>query len=82
MSKPLGNTIDPIASCNEFGADIFRLWVASVEYQADFKMSKELLKQVSEAYRKIRNTFRFLLGNLFDFNPISDLSLIHISCKR
>lgn len=72
MSKSLGNTIDPIASCNEFGADIFRLWVASVEYQADFKMSKELLKQVSEAYRKIRNTFRFLLGNLFDFNPISD----------
>ena len=72
MSKSLGNTIDPIASCNEFGADIFRLWVASVEYQSDFKMSKELLKQVSEAYRKIRNTFRFLLGNLFDFDPISD----------
>ncbi|MFR7880168.1 MAG: hypothetical protein ACLU5J_00810 [Christensenellales bacterium] len=64
--------------CNEFGADIFRLWVASVEYQADFKMSKELLKQVSEAYRKIRNTFRFLLGNLFDFNPISD----GISCDK
>lgn len=69
MSKSLGNTIDPIASCNEFGADIFRLWVASIEYQADFKMSKELLKQVSESYRKIRNTFRFLLGNLSDFDP-------------
>lgn len=69
MSKSLGNTIDPVASCNEFGADIFRLWVASIEYQSDFKMSKELLKQVSESYRKIRNTFRFLLGNLFDFDP-------------
>ena len=69
MSKSLGNTIDPVACCNEFGADIFRLWVASVEYQADFRMSKELLKQVSESYRKIRNTFRFLLGNLADFDP-------------
>lgn len=69
QSKSLGNTVDPIASCNEFGADIFRLWVASIEYQSDFKMSKELLKQVSESYRKIRNTFRFLLGNLFDFDP-------------
>lgn len=72
MSKSLGNTIDPVAACNEFGADIFRLWVASIEYQADFKMSKELLRQVSESYRKIRNTFRFLLGNLSDFNPITD----------
>lgn len=69
MSKSLGNTIDPVACCNEFGADIFRLWVASVEYQADFRMSKELLKQVSESYRKIRNTLRFLLGNLADFDP-------------
>ena len=72
MSKSLGNTVDPVAACNEFGADIFRLWVASIEYQADFRMSKELLKQVSESYRKIRNTFRFLLGNLFDFNPQTD----------
>ena len=72
MSKSLGNTVDPLATCNELGADIFRLWVASVEYQADVRISKELLKQVSESYRKIRNTFRFLLGNVFDFDPARD----------
>lgn len=72
MSKSLGNTLDPVSLCNEFGADIFRLWAASVEYQADVRISKDLLKQVSEAYRKIRNTFRFLLGNLFDFDPSKD----------
>ena len=72
MSKSLGNTIDPVGVCNESGADIFRLWVASVDYHADVRISKELLKQISEAYRKIRNTFRFLLGNLFDFNPNTD----------
>ena len=72
MSKSLGNTIDPVSVCNESGADIFRLWVASVDYHADARISKELLKQISESYRKIRNTFRFLLGNLFDFNPETD----------
>lgn len=72
MSKSLGNTIDPLAICREFGADIFRLWVSSVDYQADFRISNDLIKQISEAYRKIRNTFRFLLGNLFDFDPEKD----------
>jgi isoleucyl-tRNA synthetase len=72
MSKSLGNTIDPSAVCNEFGADIFRLWVAGVEYQSDVRISKELIRQASESYRKIRNTFRFLLANLSDFNPSTD----------
>lgn len=72
MSKSLGNTIDPIQVCNESGADILRLWVSSVDYQADCRISKEIIAQNSEAYRKIRNTFRFMLGNLFDFNPATD----------
>ena len=69
MSKSLGNTVDPIKVCNESGADILRLWVASVEYRADMPLSKDILKQVSESYRKIRNTLRFLLTNTSDFNP-------------
>lgn len=73
MSKSLGNTIDPLSVCKEFGADILRLWVASVDYQSDFGISKDLIKQISDSYRKIRNTYRFLLGNLFDFNPDEDM---------
>ena len=68
MSKSLGNTIDPNALINEFGADVFRLWVASVDFTSDVRISKEMMKQASETYRKIRNTFRFLLGNLFDYD--------------
>lgn len=73
MSKSLGNTVDPIKVCNESGADILRLWVASVEYRADMPLSKDILKQVSESYRKIRNTLRFLLSNTSDFNPENSL---------
>ncbi|MCL2057225.1 MAG: isoleucine--tRNA ligase [Oscillospiraceae bacterium] len=72
MSKSLGNVIDPIAVADEFGADVLRLWVASVDYHADVRMSKDALGQISEAYRKIRNTARFLLGNLSDFDPDKD----------
>ncbi|QQZ08015.1 isoleucine--tRNA ligase [Heyndrickxia vini] len=72
MSKSLGNVILPGKVINQLGADIIRLWVASVDYQADVRVSDAILKQVSEVYRKIRNTFRFLLGNLADFNPSSD----------
>ena len=72
MSKSLGNVIDPIKVMNQSGADILRLWVASVDYQADVRISDDLMKQVSETYRKIRNTFRFLLGNLFDFDATKD----------
>ncbi len=72
MSKSMGNVIDPIKVMNQMGADILRLWVASVDYQSDVRISDEMMKQVSESYRKIRNTFRFLLGNLYDFNPSTD----------
>ena len=74
MSKSLGNTVDPIKTCNEYGADILRLWVASIEYRADMPLSKDILKQVSESYRKIRNTLRFLMANTSDFNTKDALS--------
>ncbi|TMW73142.1 isoleucine--tRNA ligase [Alteribacter natronophilus] len=69
MSKSVGNVIIPNKVMNQLGADILRLWVASVDYQADVRVSDNILKQVAEVYRKIRNTFRFLLGNLHDFDP-------------
>ena len=72
MSKSLGNVVVPAKVMNQLGADILRLWVASVDYQADVRVSDPILKQVAEVYRKIRNTFRFLLGNLSDFNPQTD----------
>lgn len=72
MSKSLGNTVDPIKVCNENGADILRLWVSSVDFKSDFVMSKELIKQVSDSYRKIRNTIKFMLANLEGFNPKTD----------
>jgi len=62
----------PKEICDKWGADLLRLWVASVEYQADMKMSERVMTQLSEAYRKIRNTFRFALGNLGDFDPSRD----------
>ncbi|MBQ7576909.1 MAG: isoleucine--tRNA ligase [Synergistaceae bacterium] len=69
MSKSLGNTVAPKEVCDEFGADILRLWVASTDYRNDVRISKEILKSLSETYRRIRNTARFLLGNLHDFSP-------------
>ncbi|MBC1473483.1 isoleucine--tRNA ligase [Listeria grandensis] len=72
MSKSLGNTMLPGKVINQLGADIVRLWVASVDYQADVRISDNILKQVSEVYRKIRNTMRFLLGNISDFTPATD----------
>ncbi|OIJ13240.1 isoleucine--tRNA ligase [Anaerobacillus alkalilacustris] len=72
MSKSLGNVVVPNDVMKQLGADILRLWVASVDYQADVRVSDLILKQVAEVYRKIRNTFRFLLGNLHDFNPTTD----------
>ncbi len=72
MSKSLGNGIDPDEVCKQFGADVLRLWVSSVDYSQDVSISKNILKQVSDAYRRIRNTFRFLLGNLYDFDYEKD----------
>ena len=72
MSKSLGNVVDPLKLIKQYGADVVRMWAASVDYQSDVRISDEMIKQVSESYRKIRNTFRFLLGNLFDFDPAVD----------
>lgn len=72
MSKSLGNVIIPQKVMDQYGADILRLWVASVDYTADVRISMDMLKQVSEVYRKIRNTFRFLHGNIADFDPKKD----------
>ena len=68
MSKSIGNTIVPAEVIQQYGADVLRLWVASVDYRVDVRMSKEILKQLSEAYLKIRNTARFILGNLTGFD--------------
>ncbi|PXW92597.1 isoleucyl-tRNA synthetase [Streptohalobacillus salinus] len=72
MSKSIGNVVLPSKIMKQYGADILRLWVASVDYQSDVRVSDDIIKQTSEGYRKIRNTFRFLLGNLHDFNPNQD----------
>ncbi|EQB36494.1 isoleucyl-tRNA synthetase [Virgibacillus sp. CM-4] len=72
MSKSLGNVIHPAKVQKQLGADILRLWVSSVDYQADVRISDDILKQISEAYRKIRNTIRFMLANLADFDPKQD----------
>ncbi len=69
MSKSLGNGIDPLDVTKNFGADILRLWVSSVDYTADAKISDEILKQIAENYRKIRNTARMMLANVEDFDP-------------
>ncbi|MBS4189150.1 isoleucine--tRNA ligase [Bacillus sp. FJAT-49705] len=73
MSKSIGNVVVPAKVMGQLGADILRLWVSSVDYQADVRVSDAILKQVAEVYRKIRNTFRFLLGNLADFDPAKDI---------
>ncbi|MCK5558738.1 MAG: isoleucine--tRNA ligase [Candidatus Hydrogenedentes bacterium] len=72
MSKKLGNVVDPLEVVEKYGADLLRLWVASENYTQDVKISPEILGQVSDAYRKIRNTWRFMLGNLYDFDPETD----------
>ena len=81
MSKSLGNVIDPEVIINggknqkeepPYGADVLRLWASSVDYTSDVPLSKNILKQMADVYRKIRNTARFLLGNLHDFDPAAD----------
>ena len=73
MSKSEGNIIDPQTVCQEFGADTLRLWVASTNYYDNVNLSFHSLKQTSQYYRKIRNTFRFILNNLVDFDPQQNL---------
>jgi len=72
MSKSLGNVISPDTVIEKYGAEILRLWVASEDYRQDIRISEEIVKRLSESYRKIRNTCRFLLGNLYDFDPPKD----------
>ena len=69
MSKSLGNGVDPVDIANRLGAEIVRLWVASVDFREDVAASENLMQRVADNYRKLRNTFRFLLGNLQGFNP-------------
>ena len=69
MSKSAGNVITPDQVIKKSGAEVLRLWVASENYREDIKISDEILKRLTEAYRKIRNTNRYILGNLYDFNP-------------
>lgn len=71
MHKSLGNGVDPREITDQYGADILRLWVASSDYHADIRISKEILKQLSDTYKKIRNTARFILGNLGDSTGFS-----------
>ena len=78
MSKSGGNAVDPIKTINKWGADILRLWATTVDFQSDVRISDDILKKVSESYRKVRNTMRFLLGNLNDFKdtdvlPVNEL---------
>ncbi len=72
MSKSAGNVIAPQSIIEKHGADILRLWVASVDYSVDVRISQEIIGQLIDAYRRIRNTFRFILGNLYDFSPAKD----------
>ncbi len=73
MSKSLGNVIQPQELIKKYGADILRLWVSAEDYRDDIRISPEILERLSEAYRRIRNTCRFLLGNLADFDPDKDM---------
>ncbi len=73
MSKSIGNTVSPQDVMNKLGADILRLWVASTDYTGEMAVSDEILKRAADAYRRIRNTARFLLANLNGFNPETDM---------
>jgi isoleucyl-tRNA synthetase len=72
MSKSLGNAVEAETVVQSHGAEILRLWVSMVDYREDMRISPEILKRISEAYRKVRNTCRYLLSNLFDFDPARD----------
>ncbi len=77
FSKSLGNGVDPVDIANRLGGEIVRLWVASVDFREDVAASENLMQRVSDNYRKLRNTLRFLLGNIHDFSPATDA--VHFS---
>lgn len=72
MSKSMGNVVDPQSVMGKYGADVLRFWAASVDYTNDVRIGENILLQLVEVYRKVRNTSRFMLGNLFDFDPAQD----------
>jgi isoleucyl-tRNA synthetase len=72
MHKSLGNDIPPENIIKDYGADVLRLWCGSVEFTEDVRLTPDILKRLSEAYRKLRNTFKYVLGNIHDFNPAVD----------
>ena len=72
MSKSVGNAVKPDESLAKYGAEVLRLWVAAEDYTEDIRLSSEIIDRLADAYRRIRNTFRFLLGNLADFDPARD----------
>ena len=84
MSKSAGNMVAPQEVIDKFGAEVLRLWVSSVDYRDDQRISQEILTHLAEAYRRIRNTSRYLLGNLSDFDPdkdrVADKDLLEIDC--
>jgi isoleucyl-tRNA synthetase len=82
MSKSIGNTVAPQDVWNKLGADMLRLWVATTDYTGELSISDEILKRVTEAYRRIRNTLRFLLANLSDFDAAKDLPCRSPSCWK
>ncbi|MGZ4812499.1 MAG: isoleucine--tRNA ligase [Terriglobales bacterium] len=72
MHKSLGNDVDPVDIANRMGAEIVRLWVASVDFRDDVRSDESLMQRIAETYRKIRNTFRYIVSNLYDFDPQRD----------
>jgi isoleucyl-tRNA synthetase len=72
MSKSMGNVVAPEEVIKKFGAEILRLWVAAQDYRDDIRISQEILQRLSDAYRRIRNTARYILGNIHDFDPVAD----------
>lgn len=81
MHKSLGNTVAPDEITAKYGAELVRLWVASADYRVDVRVSDAIFKQLSEAYRKIRNTARILLANIGDFNPDTDMIAVDDLCE-
>src|SRR5207237_8787297 len=77
MSKSMGNVVDPVDIAKRLGGEIVRLWVASVDFREDVHASEELMQRVADNYRKIRNTFRFVLQNLGDFDPAKNAVSFH-----